>query len=91
MVDNLSGRTPSPDDALIEAIAERRKDKAFMARLAARIEADAPLMLRLSGESDCSTATLVESRQGGTLLVYECECGAKLIRTKDQAEQQAKP
>lgn len=73
-----------------ESINERRHDKAFMARLAQRMQEDAALMERLK-DGECRSARLIESRQGGTVLVYECECGARLTRTKAQAEADAQP
>jgi hypothetical protein len=73
------------DDALLAQIAERRNDEAFMARLRERMAEDAPLMERIK-VGECETARLVESRDGGTTLVYECECGARLVRTRSEAE-----
>lgn len=77
------------DDALLAQIAERRQDKAFMARLVHRMQEDAPLLERLK-VGECETARLVESRDGGATLVYECECGARLVRTRAEAEAQAR-
>lgn len=71
-----------------EQIAERRQDKAFMDRLATRMSEDAHLMERLK-DGECRSASLVESRDGGAVLVYECECGARLTRTREQAEADA--
>lgn len=70
------------------ALSERRQDKAFMDRLAHRMQEDAPLMERLK-DGECRSARLVESRDGGAVLVYECECGTRLTRTKAQAESDA--
>lgn len=74
--------------AAYDAINERRQDRAFMDRIAHRVREDKPLLDRLA-EQECRSARLVESRNGGTVLVYECECGARLTRTKAQAEQDA--
>jgi hypothetical protein len=80
----------SADRSLSDEIAERRKDQAFMDRLAQRMHEDAGLMERLK-DGECRTARLVESREGGAILVYECEqCGARLTRTKAQAEADAR-
>jgi hypothetical protein len=73
-----------------EAINERRQDKAFMDRLAHRVREDGPLLDRLA-DGECRSARLIESRNGGTVLVYECECGARLTRTQEQAEVDARP
>lgn len=68
-----------------EALADRRADAGFAHRLAERVASDKPLLARMSSHA-CRSARLVESRRGGALLVYECECGARLVRTKAQAE-----
>lgn len=70
---------------LLRAIAERRQDAEFMARLRERMEQDAPLLDQLR-TGECKSARLVESRDGGAVLIYECECGARLARTREQAE-----
>jgi hypothetical protein len=61
-----------------------------MERLRVRMEQDAPLLARLS-DGECTSARLVESRNGGEVLLYECEqCGARMTRTREQAERAAK-
>lgn len=69
-----------------------RQDKAFSERLAQRIAEDKPLLDRIEsldhGLPNCSVARLVESHNGGALLLYECECGARLVRSREQAEEQ---
>lgn len=67
------------------AINDRRRDAAFMARIKHRVQQDAAVMERMK-DGECKSARLVESRDGGQTLVYECECGARLTRTKQQAE-----
>lgn len=78
------GQVPSPEEVR-KALAERRTDKAFMDRIHRRVTEDAALMERLR-DGECRSARLVESRDGGAVLVYECECGARLTRTREQAE-----
>ena len=87
MSEPITGRTPSRDEVLAQ-IAERRTDAAFMARIKHRVTEDAALLDRLK-DGECKSARLVESRDGGAVLIYECECGARLTRTREQAERDA--
>lgn len=76
-------------EAAREAIAERRQDAEFMTRIRHRVAEDAALLDRLR-DGECRSARLVESRDGGAVLIYECECGARLTRTREQAESDAR-
>lgn len=74
-----------PVGRLMEEIQEARENAEFIKRLEDLKRDDAAVLEGLK-DIECLSARLIESYGGGQVLVYECECGSRLYRTREQAE-----
>lgn len=78
-------------EALLAHVQKRRADPEFQARLRGVMERNAKALAALHGSCDTGAPLrLVQSRNGGEVLLYECpSCLAQMVRTREQAEADA--
>lgn len=93
MVATVDGKPMSEEirEALIAHVQKRRADPEFQKRLREVMERNREALAALHGACQADAPLrLVESRNGGEVLLYECpSCLARMVRTREQAEADA--
>lgn len=93
LIATVDGKPMSEElrEALLAHVAQRRADPEFQARLREVRERNAEALAALHGPCEANVPLrLVESRNGGEVLLYECpSCLARMVRSREQTEADA--